>query len=125
MKMFLLLTLLFCDIGAFLVPYLLMLFLCGIPLFFLETSLGQFASTGCITVFKISPLFKGKYRNKTATVIDSLGDSTTGIMCAYKQLMNKLESAYCKHSCKITYLISSCVTTLLSVERRTMPPPGN
>ncbi|RZB73474.1 sodium- and chloride-dependent glycine transporter 2-like [Asbolus verrucosus] len=45
--------------GAFLVPYLLMLFLCGIPLFFLETSLGQFASTGCITMFKISPLFKG------------------------------------------------------------------
>ncbi|KAJ3632214.1 hypothetical protein MTP99_009234 [Tenebrio molitor] len=45
--------------GAFLVPYLLMLFLCGIPLFFMESSLGQFASTGCITLFRISPLFKG------------------------------------------------------------------
>ncbi|XP_017779725.1 PREDICTED: sodium- and chloride-dependent glycine transporter 1-like [Nicrophorus vespilloides] len=45
--------------GAFLVPYLLMLTLCGIPLFFMETSLGQFANTGCITLFKISPLFKG------------------------------------------------------------------
>ncbi|CAH1996178.1 unnamed protein product [Acanthoscelides obtectus] len=39
--------------GAFLVPYLLMLFLCGIPLFFMESALGQFSSTGCITVFKI------------------------------------------------------------------------
>ncbi|XP_052567520.1 sodium-dependent proline transporter [Culex pipiens pallens] len=45
--------------GAFLVPYLLMLVLCGIPLFFLEVSLGQFAGTGCITVFKIAPLLKG------------------------------------------------------------------
>nr|CAH7729794.1 unnamed protein product [Callosobruchus chinensis] len=45
--------------GAFLVPYLMMLFLCGIPLFFMESSLGQFSSTGCITVFKICPLFKG------------------------------------------------------------------
>ncbi|XP_049277952.1 sodium- and chloride-dependent glycine transporter 2 [Anopheles funestus] len=45
--------------GAFLVPYLLMLVLCGIPLFFLETCLGQFSGTGCITVFKIVPLLKG------------------------------------------------------------------
>ncbi|KAF5295952.1 hypothetical protein FQA39_LY12724 [Lamprigera yunnana] len=45
--------------GAFLVPYLIMLFLCGIPLFFLETSLGQFSGQGCITMFEICPLFKG------------------------------------------------------------------
>ncbi|CAG9862821.1 unnamed protein product [Phyllotreta striolata] len=45
--------------GAFLIPYLLMLFFCGIPLFFIETSLGQFASVGCISFFKICPLFKG------------------------------------------------------------------
>lgn len=45
--------------GAFLVPYLLILVLCGIPLFFMETTLGQFASTSCITLFKICPLFKG------------------------------------------------------------------
>nr|CAI5827224.1 unnamed protein product [Callosobruchus analis] len=44
--------------GAFLIPYLMMLFFCGIPLFFMESSLGQFSSTGCITVFKICPLFK-------------------------------------------------------------------
>ncbi|XP_058840189.1 sodium- and chloride-dependent glycine transporter 1 [Topomyia yanbarensis] len=45
--------------GAFLVPYLLMLFLCGIPLFFLEVCLGQFSGTGCVTVFNIVPLLKG------------------------------------------------------------------
>nr|XP_027235991.1 sodium-dependent proline transporter-like [Penaeus vannamei] len=45
--------------GAFLVPYLLMLVLVGFPLFFLETSVGQFSSCSCITVFSVCPAFKG------------------------------------------------------------------
>ncbi|KAI5635415.1 sodium:neurotransmitter symporter family domain-containing protein [Phthorimaea operculella] len=45
--------------GAFLIPYFLTMFICGIPLVYLETTLGQFASAGCISVFNINPLFKG------------------------------------------------------------------
>nr|AKN21426.1 slc6a-6 [Schmidtea mediterranea] len=45
--------------GAFLVPYFSMLFLVGLPLFFMELAFGQFASLGPITVWSISPLFKG------------------------------------------------------------------
>ncbi|XP_068620782.1 sodium- and chloride-dependent glycine transporter 1-like [Battus philenor] len=45
--------------GAFLIPYLITLIICGIPLVYLETTLGQFASAGCISVFNINPLFKG------------------------------------------------------------------
>lgn len=45
--------------GAFLVPYFIMLAICGIPIFFMELSLGQFSSLGPLAVWKISPLFKG------------------------------------------------------------------
>uniref|UniRef100_A0A667YNE8 Transporter n=1 Tax=Myripristis murdjan TaxID=586833 RepID=A0A667YNE8_9TELE len=46
--------------GVFLVPYVLFLFTCGIPIFFLEVSLGQVTNQGGITCWrKICPLFQG------------------------------------------------------------------
>jgi len=46
--------------GAFLVPYILMLVLGGIPLFYMELALGQFNRKGAITCWgRLCPLFKG------------------------------------------------------------------
>uniref|UniRef100_A0A8C9VHZ1 Transporter n=1 Tax=Scleropages formosus TaxID=113540 RepID=A0A8C9VHZ1_SCLFO len=46
--------------GAFLVPYVIFFVCCGIPVFFLETALGQFTSEGGITCWrKVCPLFEG------------------------------------------------------------------
>ncbi|XP_064634023.1 sodium- and chloride-dependent glycine transporter 1-like [Lineus longissimus] len=45
--------------GAFLVPYIIMLAVVGLPLFYLELAFGQFASLGPITIWRISPPLKG------------------------------------------------------------------
>lgn len=45
--------------AAFLVPYLVMLCVAALPMFFMEMVLGQFSSSAAISVWKVVPLFKG------------------------------------------------------------------
>ncbi|ESO94021.1 hypothetical protein LOTGIDRAFT_104703, partial [Lottia gigantea] len=45
--------------ATFLIPYVIMLTIAGLPLFFIELAIGQFASEGPITVWKVSPAFSG------------------------------------------------------------------
>uniref|UniRef100_A0A4W4F102 Transporter n=1 Tax=Electrophorus electricus TaxID=8005 RepID=A0A4W4F102_ELEEL len=60
--------------GVFLIPYVVFLFACGIPLFLLETSLGQYTSQGSITCWrKICPLFEGLgYGNQVVVLYSSI-----------------------------------------------------
>lgn len=46
--------------GAFLIPYTIMFVLGGLPIFYLEMSLGQYFSSGCLTVWRrVCPMLKG------------------------------------------------------------------
>ncbi|XP_014773765.2 sodium- and chloride-dependent glycine transporter 1 isoform X1 [Octopus bimaculoides] len=45
--------------GAFLIPYFICLITIGIPLFFMEISVGQFSGLGPLTIFRHCPPFKG------------------------------------------------------------------
>ena len=46
--------------GAFLIPYIIMLLFTGLPLFFMELSFGQYASSGVVSIWKICPLLQGE-----------------------------------------------------------------
>lgn len=60
--------LLFLIPGAFLIPYLTMLGIAGIPIFLLEVSLGQFASQGPVSVWKCIPALQGKLLNSKKNI---------------------------------------------------------
>ncbi|XP_063697322.1 sodium-dependent nutrient amino acid transporter 1-like [Culicoides brevitarsis] len=45
--------------GAFLIPYLIVLFLIGKPVYYMEMLLGQFSSRGSIKVFDMCPAMRG------------------------------------------------------------------
>lgn len=47
--------------GAFLIPYLIMVFVIGLPIFFAELFVGQYSGVGPIKAYGfLAPLFKGK-----------------------------------------------------------------
>lgn len=46
-------------LGAFLIPYLIMLAFAGMPIFFMEVILGQWSGVGPNKLFELAPLFKG------------------------------------------------------------------
>ena len=48
--------------GAFIIPYFTIYLLVGIPLYYMEMCLGQFASIGVSKVFRISRIWKGLRR---------------------------------------------------------------
>ena len=47
--------------GAFLIPYLIVLFLVGKPIYYLEMIIGQFSSRGAVKVWDLCPALRGMY----------------------------------------------------------------
>lgn len=45
--------------GAFLIPYLVVLFLVGRPIYYLEMVMGQFSSRGVVKIYDLSPAMRG------------------------------------------------------------------
>lgn len=46
-------------LGAFLIPFLIMIIFVGLPVFLIELSIGQYIGAGPLNIWSISPIFKG------------------------------------------------------------------
>ncbi|KAG7209786.1 hypothetical protein KM043_011404 [Ampulex compressa] len=58
--------------GAFLIPYIVVLFVIGKPFYYMEMVLGQFTSRSCIQIWSVSPAFKGIGYGVTVSVFSVL-----------------------------------------------------
>uniref|UniRef100_A0A8C6U4Z4 Transporter n=1 Tax=Neogobius melanostomus TaxID=47308 RepID=A0A8C6U4Z4_9GOBI len=86
--------------GGFLIPYLLMLFLEGMPLFYLELAIGQKMSQGSIGAWSsISPYLGGV---GVASVVISL------YLCLYYNIINSWSFWYLFHSFQAVLPWSTC-----------------
>ncbi|XP_031424194.1 sodium- and chloride-dependent GABA transporter 2-like isoform X1 [Clupea harengus] len=96
--------------GAFLVPYVLFLLSCGIPMFFLETAMGQYTSQGCITCWRhFCPLFEG-IGYATQVVIAYAAVSYIIIQAwAFFYLFSSFSAEVPWASCRNTWNTDSCV----------------
>lgn len=57
--------------GAFVIPYIIVLFLVGKPVYYMEMLLGQLSSRGSIKVFDFSPIMRGKFKNDSYALVKS------------------------------------------------------
>uniref|UniRef100_UPI00398F0FCE sodium- and chloride-dependent neutral and basic amino acid transporter B(0+)-like n=1 Tax=Pristiophorus japonicus TaxID=55135 RepID=UPI00398F0FCE len=66
---------------AFLIPYTLMLALAGMPMFFLESSFGQFVSLGPVAVWKAVPMLQGV--GITVVLLSAIADISYSCLIGY------------------------------------------
>ncbi|KAG7489634.1 sodium-and chloride-dependent GABA transporter ine-like isoform X1 [Solea senegalensis] len=94
--------------GAFMIPYLTMVLLCGIPLLFMEFAIGQYTRLGPVhALAKICPLFKGV---GLATVVISF------VFTTYYNVLMSWSLYYFFNSFEATLPWKSCNNTWNVVE---------
>ncbi|XP_008313878.1 sodium- and chloride-dependent betaine transporter-like [Cynoglossus semilaevis] len=98
---------------AFLLPYVLIYLVCGIPLLFLEMALGQFTSEGAITAWrKICPMFQG---------IGFASQITLFYAMTYYIVISAWTGLYLFYSFKSPLVWSVCDNIWNSIQCRTDP----
>ncbi|XP_040014996.1 sodium- and chloride-dependent GABA transporter 2-like isoform X2 [Xiphias gladius] len=96
--------------GVFFIPYVLFLFTCGIPLFLLETSIGQYTKQGSITCWrKICPLFEGMGYGSQVVVLYSSIYYVVILAWAFLYLFSSFTSELPWASCRNSWNTERCV----------------
>ncbi|XP_077075487.1 sodium- and chloride-dependent GABA transporter 2-like isoform X4 [Siphateles boraxobius] len=96
--------------GVFFVPYMLFLVVCGVPLFLLETALGQFTSLGGVGAWrKICPLFAGLGYASQVMILHSCVYYIIILAWAFFYLCNSFQTRLPWAHCNNTWNTDSCV----------------
>ncbi|KAG7241026.1 hypothetical protein INR49_026056 [Caranx melampygus] len=96
--------------SVFFVPYLLFLVLCGIPLFLLETSLGQYTSLGGVSAWRsICPLFGGLGYASQVMILHGCVYYIIILAWALFYLSHSFQSELPWSHCNNTWNTNSCV----------------
>ncbi|XP_032592356.1 sodium-dependent nutrient amino acid transporter 1 isoform X2 [Drosophila grimshawi] len=104
--------------GAFLIPYLIVLFLIGKPIYYLEMVIGQFSSRGSVKVFDLCPAMKGIGAGQAFQVfmLSTYYASLVAIFCRYfvASFYNPLPWATCRPEWGDNCINSSPDTNLIA-----------
>lgn len=96
--------------GVFFIPYVLFLFTCGIPLFLMETALGQYTKQGSITCWKkLCPLFQGIGYGSQVVVLYSSIYYIIILAWAFLYLFSSFSTEVPWASCRNTWNTETCV----------------
>lgn len=96
--------------GVFFIPYVVFLFTCGIPLFLLETSMGQYTKQGSITCWKkICPLFQGIGYGSQVVVLYSSIYYIIILAWAFLYLFSSFSTEIPWASCRNSWNTETCV----------------
>ncbi|KAL0978147.1 hypothetical protein UPYG_G00166740 [Umbra pygmaea] len=96
--------------GVFFIPYVLFLFTCGIPLFLLETSMGQYTTQGSITCWrKMCPLFEGLGYGGQVVVLYSSIYYIVILSWAFFYLFSSFNMELPWASCKNSWNTANCL----------------
>ncbi|XP_030015863.1 sodium- and chloride-dependent GABA transporter 2-like [Sphaeramia orbicularis] len=96
--------------GVFLVPYILFLVTCGIPIFFLEVSVGQLTGQGGVTCWrKICPLFEGLGYGSQVVMVYTVIYYIVILAWAFLYLFSSFTSELPWARCNNTWNTDNCV----------------
>ncbi|KFB53946.1 sodium-dependent nutrient amino acid transporter 5 [Anopheles sinensis] len=73
--------------GAFVIPYLIVLFIIGRPIYYLEMVMGQFSNRGCVKVYDLAPAMRGIGVGQTIAIFTVLTYYTSVLAITLRYLV--------------------------------------
>ncbi|XP_065073455.1 sodium-dependent nutrient amino acid transporter 1-like [Ochlerotatus camptorhynchus] len=95
--------------GSFLLPYLVVLFVVGRPLYYLEMIVGQFSSRGCVKVYDMCPLMRGVGVGQTITMFTIVGYYAAVLALAVRYFLASFQDPLPWSTCRADWL--NCVNS--------------